>query len=164
MSEHAAALATALEAEKQSLHAYLRLAWDTQDCSGKQMFIRLANDEFEHMRLIEKWLAGQPPGVIETSVIEHLVPRLSDKSLQIRGARGQHQLDALNTALELEQSARLFYEEQARQASPGPDRAAFTRLAEMEAAHYALIQAEIDNITQDGFWFGLPEFTLESQR
>jgi hypothetical protein len=34
----------------------------------------------------------------------------------------------------------------------------------MEAAHYALIQAEIDNIRQDGFWFGLPEFTLESER
>jgi hypothetical protein len=34
----------------------------------------------------------------------------------------------------------------------------------MEAAHYALIQAEIDSIQQTGFWFGLPEFTLESER
>jgi len=25
-------------------------------------------------------------------------------------------------------------------------------------------QAEIDNIKQDGFWFGLPEFTLEAER
>jgi hypothetical protein len=33
----------------------------------------------------------------------------------------------------------------------------------MEQAHAALIQAEIDNITATGFWFGLPEFTLEGQ-
>jgi rubrerythrin len=161
-SETSVALATALEAEKQSLRVYLRLAWETRDSSGKQMFIRLATDEFEHMRLLETWMAGQPPAAIELSVIERLVPRLSDKSLQIRGTSGHHQLDALNTALELERSARAFYEEQARRASPGPARDAFIRLAAMEAAHYALIQAEIDNIRQDGFWFGLPEFTLEA--
>jgi rubrerythrin len=157
-----AALATALEAEKQSLRAYLRLAWDTLDSSGKQMFIRLATDEFEHMRLLETWQTDQrPPGAIDQSVIEHLVPRLSDKSLQIRGTKGQHQLDALNTALELERSAQTFYGEHARSAPPGPVRDAFTRLAAMEAAHYALIQAEIDSIQQTGFWFGLREFTLE---
>lgn len=163
-SETAAALGTALEAEKQSLRGYLRLAWQTRDGSGKQMFIRLATDEFEHMRLIERWRAGQPLVVIEQSDIERLVPRLSDKSRQIRGTNGQRQLDALNTALELERSAQAFYEEHARSAPPGPVRGAFTRLAAMEAAHYALIQAEIDNIQQTGFWFGLPEFTLESER
>jgi rubrerythrin len=163
-SETAVALATALEAEKQSLRGYLRLAWETTDSGGKQMFIRLATDEFEHMRLLEKWLAGQPPAAIERSAIEHLVPRLSDKSLQIRGTKGQHQLDALNTALELERTARLFYEEQAGKSASGPVRDAFERLAQMEAAHYALIQAEIDNIQQTGCWFGLPEFSLESER
>jgi hypothetical protein len=40
----------------------------------------------------------------------------------------------------------------------------FGRLAEMEEAHQALLQAELDSIHGDGFWFGLPEFTLESQR
>ena len=164
-SETAAALATALEAEKQSLRGYLKLAWDTRDASGKQMFIRLATDEFEHMRLLETWQADlRPPAALEPSVIERLVPRLSDKSLRIRGTGGQHQLDALNTALELERSAHIFYEEHARGVPPGPVRDAFTRLAAMEAAHYALIQAEIDNIQGTGFWFGLREFTLESER
>jgi len=164
-SETAAALATALEAEKQSLHAYLTLAWDTRDASGKQMFVRLATDEFEHMRLLESWQEqSSPPVAIAQSVTERLVPRLSDKALQIRGTNGQHQIDALNTALELERSAQGFYEEHARSSAPGSVRDAFTRLAAMEAAHYALIQAEIDNIKQDGFWFGLPEFTLEAER
>jgi rubrerythrin len=160
-----AALATAIEAEKQSLRNYLEFAWNTRDSSGKQMFVRLATDEFEHMRLLETWQADtRPPGAIEPSVIERLVPKLSDKSLQIRGTKGQHQLSALDAALDLEKSARTFYEEQGRLARDEPARALFSRLAEMEAAHYALIQAEIDNIQQTGFWFGLREFTLESER
>jgi len=159
------ALAPAIEAEKESLRIYLKLGWETRDASGKQMFIRLATDEFEHMRLLETWQTGQsPPAAIAPSAIEALVPRLSDKSLQIRGTQGQHQLSALNAALDLEKSARGFYEEQARKADPGPARDIFSRLAEMEAAHYALIRAEIDNIRQDGFWFGLLEFSLEKER
>jgi len=163
--ETLAALATAIEAEKQSLRTYLRLAWDTRDASGKQMFVRLATDEFEHMRLLETWQADtRPPGAIEPSVIERLVPKLSDKSRQIRGTEGQHQLSALDAALDLEKSARAFYEEQSSLAEEGPACALFNRLAEMEAAHYTLIQAEIDSIQQTGFWFSLPEFTLESER
>jgi len=158
-------LATAIEAEKQSLDTYLKLAWDTRDASGKQMFIRLATDEFEHMRLLETWQTEKgPPTAIEGSVIERLIPQLSDKSLLIRGTEGQHQLSALNAALDLEKSAQSFYEEQGRLAQAAPARALFRRLAEMEAAHYALIQAEIDSIRLDGFWFGLREFTLESER
>ena len=164
-SRSLAALAIALEAEKQSLRTYLQLAWDTRDASGKQMLIRLATDEFEHMRLLETWQdEGQPRLPIEASVIEHLIPKLSDKSLQIRGTAGQYQLSALNTALDLEKSARTFYEEQSRLTKEEPTRALFSRLAEMEAAHHALIQAEIDSIQLNGFWFGLREFTLESER
>ena len=163
--ETLAALTTAIEAEKRSLHKYLGFAWDTRDGSGKQMFIRLATDEFEHMRVLETWQGDrQPSAAIEPSIIERLVPRLSDKSLQIHGSEGQNQLSALSAALDLELSARAFYEEQSRKVRAEPARAMFARLAEMEAAHYALIQAEIDNIQQTGFWFGLREFTLESER
>ena len=168
--ETLAALAAAIEAEKQSLRNYLEFAWNTRDSSGKQMFVRLATDEFEHMRLLEAQQAGLArsaqwqPVTIEATVLERLAPRLSDKSLRIRGSEGQNQLSALNTALDLERSARTFYEEQNRKAEAEPARAMFARLAEMEAAHYALLQAEIDNIQQTGFWFGLREFTLESER
>ncbi len=163
--ENPAGLTMAIEAEKESLRTYLKLAWDTRDGSGKQMFIRLATDEFEHMRLLETWQTDEHrEAAIEPSLIERLVPKLSDKSLQIRGTEGQHQLSALNAALDLERSARAFYEEQERKAPAGLLRTTFARLAEMEAAHYVLIQAEIDNIRQDGYWFGLREFSLEKER
>jgi len=107
---------------------------------------------------------GWQPAPVDATVIERIVPRLSDKSLRIRGTEGQNQLSALNTALDLERSAQTFYEEQSRKVQAEPARTMFARLSEMEAAHYALIQAEIDNIQQTGFWFGLREFSLESER
>jgi rubrerythrin len=163
--ETLAALATAIEAEKQSLRTYLGLAWSTNDGAGKQMLVRLATDEFEHMRLLESWVRGQvSPVPAEPTVLERLVPKLSDRSLRIRGKAGQNQLSALQAALDLERSARTFYEELAGKAGSDGARVMFSRLAEMEAAHYALLAAEIDNIQDTGLWFGLSEFSLEKER
>jgi hypothetical protein len=94
------------------------------------------------------------------NAVEQLIPRLSDRDRRIRGLEGQTDLAALNTALDAEQRAARFY---AEQVASGEGAAMYRRLAEMEQAHAALIQAEIDNITATGFWFGLPEFTLEGQ-
>ena len=163
------ALAAAIDAEKASLEAYLGFAWRTHDAGGRAMFIRLACDEFEHMRLLERQQAepigpalGQPSAVA-VSVIEALIPRLGDVSRRIRGESGQNDVAALRTALELEKTAVEVYSGLARTV-PDPARLLCRRLAEMEQSHVALIQAELDNIQGDGFWFGVPEFTLESER
>ena len=52
------ALELALAAEKASLHSYLRWAFLTRAPAGKDIFIRLATDEFEHMRLLEQQIQG----------------------------------------------------------------------------------------------------------
>ncbi len=163
------ALALAVEAEKQSIGRYLELAWQTIDTAGRQMFIRLATDEYHHMRLLERLgpelCAGAAcaPAAVPGSAIERLVPRLSDRTIRIQGKAGQNQLSALEAALASENSARDFYHQQAA-SGPEPTRALFERLADIEQAHADLLQAEIDNITETGFWFSTPEFTLESER
>lgn len=163
------ALAAAIEAEKGSLQAYLGFAWRTRDTGGRAMFIRLASDEFEHMRLLERQQA-EPAGphvlqplTVPVSVIESLVPRLSDTARRIRGESGQNDVGALRTALELEKTAVGVYSGLTQTATE-PARPLYRRLAEMEQSHVELIQAELDSIQGDGFWFGIPEFTLESER
>jgi len=37
----------------------------------------------------------------------------------------------------------------------------YLRLAEMEDAHYKILEAEIDGIKGSGFWPGFPEFTMD---
>jgi rubrerythrin len=161
------ALKTAIEAEKKSLDTYLGFALRTDDVSGKNMFIRLASDEFEHMNILERqtlslketgdWLSVE----VERSEVEAVVPHLEDKDLKIRGTRGQDQVSALHVALNLEKKAAEFYRTQARKAPDNKARQMYGRLTAMEEAHYELLQAEIDNIARTGFWFGLREFSLE---
>jgi rubrerythrin len=164
------ALATAQEAEKESLRDYLHYAWQTRDPGGRRMFIRLALDEFEHLRLLEHQQAefdrvgAWRPTELAPSIVEQLVPRLSEGDVRIRGTDGQTDIAALRTALDLEQRAARFYAAQADSNLPESGRKLYQRLADMERAHAALLQAELDSIQQDGFWFGLAEFTLESER
>jgi rubrerythrin len=164
------ALALALEAEKQSIGRYLELAWQTVDAAGRQMFIRLATDEYHHMRLLEhtgtELCSGAACAMVDVpeSAVERLVPKLTERSARIQGRTGQNQLSALETALASELSARSFYSEQSATARPGAVRDLFRRLAEIEQSHAELLQAEIDNITATGFWFSVPEFSLESER
>lgn len=162
-------LELAREAEKESLKRYLDFTWQNTDPGGKNMFVRLALDEYSHLELIDAQLtaACSPQGCraqeVPESLVELLVPRLSDKTKRIRGSAGQDELDALLAALDAENRAREFYSTQAQEVLE-PTRALFLRLAKMEQAHADLLQAEIDNIRETGFWFTLREFTLETER
>jgi rubrerythrin len=161
------ALEIALNTEKMGLKTYLDFGYQTKDESGKNMFIRLAADEFEHMTILEKqresiqekecWIAVK----LKKSDIEKLVPALKGKSPKIRGTEGLDQMSTLRTALDLEDRAIKFYREQAQISTDLKARDMYEQLVKMEQAHYELIQAEIDYIEKTGFWFNLREFSLE---
>ncbi|MCS7258441.1 MAG: ferritin family protein [candidate division WOR-3 bacterium] len=161
------ALEIAINAEKTGLKTYLEFAYKTKDESGKNMFIRLALDEFEHMTILETqkesvqekecWI----PIKVEISEIEKIIPKIKEKTVRIQGTEGLDQMSALRTALDLEDRAIKFYKEQAEKSVDEKAREMFMRLCEMEKAHYELIRAEIDYIEKTGFWFNLQEFSLE---
>lgn len=161
------ALEIALNAEKVGLKTYLDFGYQTKDESGKNMFIRLAADEFEHMTILEKqrdsiqqkecWIKVK----LEKSEIEKLTPALKGKIKKVKGSEGLDQMSALRTALDLEDRAIKFYREQAQLSTDPKAKDMYERLVTMEQAHYELIQAEIDYIEKTGFWFNLREFSLE---
>ncbi len=160
-------LTLAIAVEKESLRRYLELAWQTKDPTGKDIFIRLAMDEYIHRETLEEQITvlneGREiqPVKLPPSLFEKVLPKLSEKNLRIKGKEYQDRLDALLMALEAERKARDFYYQKAEQIQQGHLRDIFIRLAEMEKAHSDIIQAEIDHIQQTGFWFSFPEFTLE---
>lgn len=161
------ALQTAQEAEKKGLITYLNFAYQTKDTTGKNMFILLSMDEFNHLQILETqqksiqekecWLSID----IESSLIEKIVPELDKKELKVKGEKGLDQVSALKTALELENRAIQFYEVQAKNATEPRAKEMYQRLTEMERAHYDLVRAEIDYIEKTGFWFDIREFSLE---
>ncbi len=160
----------ALEQEKVALTTYLKFAYETEDQKGKDMFIRLAMDEFDHINALEgelssleregKWCRDK----ISLSPIEKLIPQLPKTQLKTRGKKEISAFTALLTASELEDKAIRFYRRQKEEASDEISRSFWQRLEEMEIAHYELIQAEIDSLTRTGFWLGIREFTVEGER
>ncbi len=166
----AAALSKAIASEKTGIESYLKFARQTNNASGKDMFIRLAQDEFEHMNALEKELERLQEGKpcirikIKPSDIEGIVPQLSDPEARIKAGQGSSDdLTALNIALDLERRAIAFYKKEGSLTADAAVKALYARLAEMEEAHYGLIQAELDHIKDMGFWFGVQEFSLETE-
>jgi rubrerythrin len=163
------ALKTAIEIEDQGLLNFLKFARQTKDTTGKNMFIRLAMDEHEHRRIIEQQLnnlmEGKPLIKIEIpkSEIEQVAPTIREKQQRTRGESGLLEIDALNTALDLERKAAKFFREQANLVNDDEAKSLFVRLAEWEDAHFDIIQAELDSIQGTGFWFGIPEFQMDGK-
>jgi len=162
-------LRTAIEVENNGLISFLKFARSTKDLTGKNMFIRLAMDEHEHRLILEKQLNNLLDGgewqniEIPPSEVEQLLPKLRDKQKQIKGESGMAELDALQTAIDLEKKAASFFREEAAKATNPEVKKMFNRLAEWEDSHYDLIQAELDYINNTGFWMGIPEFRMDGK-
>ena len=155
--------------EDNGLYTYLKFARRTKDETGKNMFIRLAMDEFEHRQILEKQLnkileGGKWEKVeVPISEIEQLRPAIREKQKRTRGESGMAEIDALNTALDMEKKTADIFREKAELIDEPEAKSLFIRLAEWEDAHFDLIQAELDSIQRTGFWFGIPEFRMDGK-
>lgn len=160
--------ATAIEIEMTGLETYLRFGMRTKDVTGKNMYMRLAKDELEHLRIFEEYrsrvLAGQELGAApsEMKPITFVRPELRKVDAQTKGEEHADELTALQTALDLERRSIEFYTNWASKTTDPELRRLLVQLKEVEESHFDLIQAEIDSLTGTGFWFGIPEFDLEA--
>lgn len=161
------ALKTAYEAEKEGLRSYLKFAKETTVASGKNMFLQLALDEIDHMDMIEKYmdnlLAGKKfePVKVPKARISEFMPKVSDASRTKTEKSTVSDETALKIALAHEEKACSFYKEEAEKTEDAELKAFFLKLSEVEMKHRDIIQAELDFMAQDGFWFDAMEFSLE---
>ena len=161
------ALKKAIMVEKAAMKKYMEYAKATKDVSGKNMFVTLALDEWAHMSILEKqldrisgsgsWYSAEIP----RSEIELLVPKLKERKMRNNAESGVGDMGALSTALREEREANEYYLKQAGLMTDAAAKKMYLRLAEMEDAHYQIIEAEIDGIKGNGFWLGFPEFTMD---
>lgn len=159
----------AIEAEKNGLRVYLKFARETKEISGKDLFILLANDEYDHMVILEKMVKniieekGEStiPVNLDLSVIEKILPKLRKKDRLTKGAAGADELTALKTALDMERNSIEYYQRLYESLDKKELRNIAHRLVELEEGHYDIIQMQMDSVTNTGFWFDTQEFSLE---
>jgi len=163
------ALQSAILIEDQGLEIYLKFARNTHDEFGKNMFIQLALYENSHCRILEKEKVKKTEGKkgpiseFPQNILAKIIPEISDKTRRRAGESGVGQIDALKTALEMERKTEDYFLKQAASVDDKSVKKIFTQLAEWENVHYQILQAELDAITETGFWFNLPEFRMDGK-
>ncbi len=158
----------AIDREKEAISLYLRLARLSRDMNAKNVLINLASDEVGHMTKLENHL---------TSILEGkawVLPRVEDPAIAARlspsaeleevdeGKLAQaDEIRFLEIAIDKEIKANAFYLDMAGHARSPEAKDMFLSLAKEEDFHAKSLQAEIDSIGQNGFWFDMQEFTME---
>ena len=156
-------LMTGIEMERKGAAAYLKFAFASKSLTGKNMFIRLASDELEHMQILENIRAARlgkkpfrkPP--LPMKQIEDIMPKLHRPDLLVKGQEGLSDLDALEVALEMERKSADYYKQLGSTESDKKLVELASDLARWEEFHHDLLQGEIDFIRNTGVYFDILE-------
>lgn len=162
-------LNAAIASEKSALEDYLAYARLAREKTGKDMFIKLAQDEFRHMAILEKekqdlqagraWQAVKIPA----SSIEKVISLAGKNTALPQDVARSDEAQALALAMKAEKQAMSFYLAQSQKTDNVSACKLLKSLAEMENAHYQILQAELDNINKTGFWMGFREISMETE-
>ncbi len=151
-------LGKAMQAEREGQHFYLMAAESTSDPKARQVFQGLANEEVDHFN----FLKGQYRSIVETGKIDaslKLGPQAAlegphpifSNAIQERIGNAHYEMTALSIGIQLETSAVIFYQAEAKAVDDPEVKAFYEKLAEWEQGHLNALQAEADTLRED-YW------------
>ena len=151
------ALSKALYLEAEGHEFYIKCSQSTKNNDAQGMFKYLAREEEIHFKKVEEIFEREfkkeyeahmktckPPGSIKPSgVFEKNIPggRIDEKS---------DALDALNIGIRAEDNSIRLYERLAKESFQPDTIKLFEHLAEEERKHHAILEAEVEFVTQTG--------------
>jgi rubrerythrin len=155
------ALDVAIQTEKDGREFYIRAAESTADTGGKVLFTSLADDELEHLRLLEtqreslakegEWHSGLDGEHKERPVQIEGAPLFSRAALAENVGAYTSDLSALRMAFLIEKDAVAFYTKAAAQIEDPGGKAMYQRLVEMEKEHQRILEEEYEALASE-FW------------
>jgi rubrerythrin len=164
----ARAMKTAIEMEISGYKFFMDAASQVESEAGKKMFTRLGNEEIEHQKTFQKIFdevtgGGEWKAAVKNVQPAKRVPYFDDAREQFEPKDLKVDLDFLNRALELERNAMQFFDKAVVEAENPEAAEVFRRIRDEEQLHYDLIQSQIDNLTQNGYWFDVMEYKMDGQ-
>jgi rubrerythrin len=165
------AIAVAIDFEKKVRDHYQKGAKEIPEPQGRKVFATLGKEEQGHVEYLEHCLSQwKKTGQVPNMPLKTILPRGSKwieaerKKLagQSKRAPSKTELDALKTALQHEKDADTFYHKLVAEL-PAQDQELFAKFLEIEDAHLAIVQAQLDSVQGMGFWFDVAEFRLEAE-
>ena len=162
------AIQTAIQYEKRVVQVYEEAAKGSLDPAGRKLFGALVKEEEQHVAYLkfklEEW---KSTGRVTETSLGTVVPSRARIEEGIRTLRGQvarkapeSEMRLLKRALDTEIETSAFYIRVVKELPPGEGKL-FERFIEIEQGHEAIVQAEMNAVAGNGYWFDIPEITLE---
>jgi rubrerythrin len=157
-----------LELQGQSFFEHVADA--THNELGKKMFMKLASDEAQHLKVFsdiftkmagadwKKYVGDQQPKG-RAPMIEALAAKVASGGKEGRAS----ELEAISVAMDLERNAIEFFSGAAQKTSDSKARDIFNKIADEERLHYDLLQAQYDYLSNSGYWFDVAEFRMDAK-
>jgi len=164
----AEAIQTAIQYENKVVQVYEEAARASLDETGRKVFGALVKEERQHVAYLEARLAEwRSTGHVTPASLGTVVPsreRIEDgvRTLRSRVARTapEAEMRLLKRALDVEVETSAFYGRVVKELPP-EGQALFERFVEIEHGHQAIVQAEMNAVAGNGYWFDIPEITME---
>ncbi|MFH0765421.1 MAG: hypothetical protein V2A61_03270 [Calditrichota bacterium] len=162
------AIISALDYEQKVRDHYFKAAKSTDDAKGQEIFTALGNEEQEHVVYLKSRLANwHRQGRLDTAVLDSLLPSrawIQQGKAKMSAVAFNRSYDTeiqmMRDALILEQEVSGHYRNLVASLD-GDAQLMFRRFLEIEDGHTAIVQAELDALEKNGFWFDFAEFNLE---
>lgn len=165
------AIKNALVFERRVYALYQKAAREAHDPRAVKVFTVLAQEEEGHVAYLESRLAEwQKSGHLAPEAVRTVLPSAErvraavarvQKQMETPGSSHDAELASLQQALQAEDQTSAFYLQMVREL-PAQGQQLFERFLAIEESHAAVVQAQIDNVNQMGFWFDMKEFDLEN--
>ena len=166
------AIKTALKYERKVTDLYVEAVNSTNDKGARKFFQLMADEERSHVDFLESKLSEWQDGEdLSSIVIETVLPspdmvkegleRLKTTMDSDRSESYGVEVDMLKKALKAEEETSAFYRKLA-DTLPEKLREVFRRFIEIEDGHRSAVEAELDAVEGNSFWFNVQEFNLES--
>jgi Fur family ferric uptake transcriptional regulator len=152
------ALEVTLAIERIGHSFYMNASKKTRNDSGRLMFQRLAAEEFDHLRRLQReyraliqenaWLKREPARLpVSRKIARDLFPQ--QELLRFQVSNETSELEALTIAMELERRSHEFFKTFAKQLSDAGGRKAFMDFAKEEQSHFESLLKEYSARTQN---------------
>jgi rubrerythrin len=163
------AIKTAIDYENRVRDTYREAQEKATDPVGKRVFGALANEEQGHVDyLMHKLKEWKETGHVTVERLDTVVPPVEKIQAAVEKLEKplepsdrSDELALLRKAMKVELETGDFYRRMVAEL-PEEGRKLFERFVEIESGHEAIVQAEIDAVQGNGFWFDMAEFQLEA--
>ena len=163
------AIKTAIEFEENVRDVYVHARDNSVNEVGKRVFTVLANEEQGHVDYLNHKLQQlEETGSVDSDDLETVIPSaeaiakgVANLESRLPSNDRDTETDMLKKALQVEVEASNFYKKMVDEMDEEGQKF-FHRFMEIEEGHVAIVQAELDSVMGNGFWFDMMEFNLEA--